>query len=471
MKTDYNYGKYGLGYYLINKLLWNINLTQNQLEAIRDRWFKRAFGSAWHQMKMYYDFMLPENYPSNSPGTWARAIRMIDEVDKKIDRKKEPDVQKRLDDLKQFWYFYYLLDTGKTKPENPEFREFVWKCQMSYITSVDMVIDFFPDANRDPNKAAGEYAKGPAHYTHEETQAWWAKVMEHWPAINLDLFADALLANGTKGKDVDLNDLVAVKEFQTPEPDMPVGVERNVTSFFTVAQKAGDEIGFHLFWPYVPASRTGAERSIGYGLDFWNVRTKKWELIVDRDKTRSLSNLVKRTDGLQFQSVDVQLKAPREGVYRFTIDGGGSDSRLAGLNYDVSTGTYKPFYPAAYSFTKTPCYGIGRGRIYFYIPKGTKNLDLEVSVSDRIEKTLVLYAGLPSTGMKESRRIKISGVGVHRIRLQPGEDGALAHFEPVSGDILYFPYLHSVPGFWARSPGALLVPRMIAKADGLTILP
>ena len=47
------------------------------------------------------------------------------------------------------------------------------KGQMSYITSMEMVIDFFDVPSRNPADAAGDYAKGPAHYTHEQTQRWW----------------------------------------------------------------------------------------------------------------------------------------------------------------------------------------------------------------------------------------------------------------------------------------------------------
>ncbi|MCA9067374.1 MAG: hypothetical protein KDA84_00525, partial [Planctomycetaceae bacterium] len=45
-----------------------------------------------------------------------------------------PDAQQRLDDLKQYWYFYYLIDTGAMEAKSPEMVEFFWKGQMSYMT-------------------------------------------------------------------------------------------------------------------------------------------------------------------------------------------------------------------------------------------------------------------------------------------------------------------------------------------------
>ena len=115
MKTDFNFGKYGLEYYPMSRFLWNADLTPEQLDALRDRWLHRSFGSGWEIMKQYYDFMLIDQFPVNAPAAWAKAIRYIESADKAIDPRKEPDAQRRLDDLKQFWYYYYLVDTGRAK--------------------------------------------------------------------------------------------------------------------------------------------------------------------------------------------------------------------------------------------------------------------------------------------------------------------------------------------------------------------
>jgi hypothetical protein len=114
-EMDFNFGKMGLAYYLYSKMLWDPHLTAAQLGAIRDRWLQRAFGNGWREMKAYYDFMTPEKFTCqpagnwaqcNAPGNWAKAIRFIDAADKRIDGAKEPGAQRRLDDVKQFWYFY-----------------------------------------------------------------------------------------------------------------------------------------------------------------------------------------------------------------------------------------------------------------------------------------------------------------------------------------------------------------------------
>lgn len=468
METDFNYGKYGPGYYLISKLLWNVRLTVAELDAIRDRWLQRAYGSAWLRMKEYYDLLLPENYPSNSPGTWARAINLLDQAANQIDGGREPDVQRRFDELKQFWYFYYLLDSGQAVPTNAAFREFIWKCQTSYITSTDMVIDFFPEAKRDPRKAAGAYAQGPAHYTQAETRAWWTKVLAHWPLTNVDHFAELRLADGTAGRAVDLRDLVAVREFQDGGSDAPVRIERKPVSFLTRATRREEPIGFHLFWPYHAGQRTAEQRVSEVALDRWQPDRRAWEPVGGAFATRVPSRLVTREDGSAWQTVDVSLPAPRPGVYRFQISAGGSDAQVAGVGYDVAGDRYTTTGAVTFTFTTQPWYGPGQA--WFYIPRGTASLDLEVA--GPANQVLVLYTGLPGRGLTESRRVPLPQPGPHRVPLRSGEAGTVAHVERAptasAGAPFFVPYLYSVPMLWARSPGALLVPRAIAQADGLT---
>ncbi len=469
LEMDFNFGKNGLGYYLISKLLWDARLDVSQVDALRDRWLQRAYGGGWARMKAYYDFMLKRNYPSNSPGSWARAIRMIEEADALIDPRREPMAQRRLDDLKQFWYFYYLHDTGQTRQQTAAVREFLWKGQMSYITAMEMVIDFFPEVrSRKPEDAAGEFAQGPAHYTAEETRAWWEKVLAHWPLVDVDDFADASLADGTAGGAVDQHDLVAVREFRRSGDERRpyFKTPREPSSFFTLAPGAGAEIGFTLAWPFDRGDRDTFQRAVTYGVDRWDADAGAWRSIVDQTMTSALSRELAGAPGKAWQVVRVRLNAPAAGVYRFSLGSAGdARARVASLAYDPRSGDRDPGgLPKTYNITKQPIRG--GGSAWFYIPKGTQSLDMELDWPR--EQRLTLHVGRPGPGMRPSRELVLSGDGTHRIPLNPGEDGTLASFEPISGDTFHMPYLYSVPMWWARSPDALLVPRAIAEADQLT---
>jgi hypothetical protein len=180
-ETDFNFGKQGLQYYLISKALWNADLSAQDLDAIRDRWFQRAFGNGWQEMKSYYNFMLKQNYPAcNGPKAWLTAIDLIDSADRKIANAQELDAQKRIDDVKQYWYNLYLLDTGKHNAGSPEFKEFLWRGQMSYMVAMEGLLKKYFNVTNPREAVGSSISNMPAHFTHAETQVWWEAIKQHW---------------------------------------------------------------------------------------------------------------------------------------------------------------------------------------------------------------------------------------------------------------------------------------------------
>lgn len=464
-EIDFNFGKMGLAYYLYSKYLWNPRLTAAQVEALRDQWLMRSFGSGWREARAYYDFIARDNYTLNAPNTWAKAIRLLDAADQKIDPAKEPAQKRRIDDVKQMWYFYYLLESGQGKPDNRNFREFAWKGQMSYTNAMHMVTRVFFKTNS-PKEAAGpEFSNGAAHYTAEETAAWWAKVLDFWKLVPVSTFADAMLANGKPGKSVDVNDLVAVKEFLGgPKLDVPFlwnsGYQKPA-SFLTVASKPGEEIGFKFWWPWNDKDNYYRDKDVFYGIDRWDPMKKTWQPLVDKSMIFKHSATVTLQKDVKYQMAEVRYPVPQAGTYRVEVGYGGNASRLASLSYDPLTEKYEGPRPFTYFLTAE---GWTQEELYIYIPKGTKSLDLEVWDTYGL-KTVQLYNGLPATGMKPTRKVDVSKQGTHTVKLEPGEDGSIA---TIAGNGLAFPHMYSVPSLWSKGPAALLVPRAIATADGLT---
>lgn len=467
-ETDFNFGKYGLAYYLMSKVLWNIDLTVDELDAIRDRWLQRAYGSGWQLMKAYYDFMLIENFPANSPAAWAKAVRMIDAADAKIDPAVEPDAQRRIDDLKQCWYFYYLTDTGAMAAKSPEMIEFLWKGQMSYMTAMHMATRrTFPKGSRRLHELLPEgLRQEPAHYSVEETAAWWSRIHSHWPMIEVSEFADATLADGSPARGIDLNDLVRVAEFQSLTTGRPFrfnSAQADPTEFLTVA-RAGETIGFSFSWPANDKQlRFYGPKDVPYGIDYWNVRNRQWESVVDVTTTTVSSRFVASThDDRPLHIAEVQHKASRTGTYRIEVGRGGFLANLTGPGYDAQHNTFSSRSSHTYS---SRLRGLTQDPVYIYIPKNTKSLDLEVWDTYK-RKELQLYRGINEKGLIASREVDISRRGTHRVPLQPEETGTLAR---ISGNGFAFPLLYSVPGYWAKCPAELVIPRAIAEADALTI--
>lgn len=467
-ETDFNFGKYGLAYYLMSRVLWNADLTSAELDGLRDRWLRRAYGSGWESMKRYYDFMLIDNYPANAPAAWARAVRLITEADAAIDPDTEPDAQRRIDDLKQYWLYYYLLDTGKDKPDSPEMLEFAWKGQMSYANAMHMVVNRVWQSRRVTDVVPESIRQGPAHYTAAETEAFWQKILAHWPVIVVSQFSDATLANGQPAATVDLNDLVRVSDFAAlPAKERPFiynSAQAPPVPFYTVA-KAGDTIGFHFSWPANPEAPPGfyGPKEVPYGIEFWDTKERAWQSIIDVTLTIAASQLIEKTfDSKPRHVVTVRHVASRPGTYRVEAGRGGLACYLGSLGYDLATNQYTQRPPHTY-FSRPR--GHTQEPVHLYIPKGTKTLDLEVW-DPHNKKQLYLYRGIGDKGLIPSREVDISRRGTHRIALQSGEDGQLAR---IGGNGFAVPVLYSVPNLWAKSAPELLIPRAIAEADGLKV--
>ncbi len=469
-ETDFNFGKYGLRYYLLTKMFWNPELTPEALTALRDRWFQRAFGSASEEMRAYYDFMAPKPSLVNSPSTWGRAIRLLDAAGKKAIAAGDRVASQRIDEVKQFWYFYYLVESGQATKTSDALKEFLWKGQTSYMTAMVMVAKrVFDGRYRVPELVGDELATGPAHYTPEETAAWWEKILAYWPQEEVISFADTTLANGRRGSEVDLNDLVAIPQFaQAPEEKNYVAynyqpgplLNRQDARFYTIATREGEEIGFRMVWPEeLPKRKPNSARDVAYGVSRWDAQAKEWRQEVDLTQTEVPATRVEREDGSAWFVAEGRYKAPAAGTYLVEVGPGAVASRLTSLDYDLQRETARGTGGQTYAIplegsTLTP-------RLwYFYLPKGTRHLHLESTSRGTI--TVELRKGLPGGEWSAGRRIQLRDWGVKRIALREGEDGSVAVLESKA-----MPYLYSVPMLSAKTPAALLIPRAVAEADGL----
>jgi len=470
-ETDFNFGKYGLWYYLSAKMLWNPHLTAGELEALRDRWFQRAFGSAWREMKEYYDFMAPESSRPNSPNTWAKAIRYLEAADRRLKTTNEEAARRRLDDLKQYWYFYYLVESGLATRDSEALRTFVWKGQMAYTIPMVMVTKRFFQRAKAEAVAGPELAAGPAHYRSEEVAEWWQKVLDFWPVTPLEEFADAALADGTRGSEVDLNDLVPVQEFQAKEEaannliiynrDPGRLLRKEHARFLTVALKPDQVIGFKLFWPAVSkGGRRNSAIQVPYGIKHWNARERTWEELVDITTTMEQAVPFTMPDGEPGYVLEVRYVASQPGTYSIEVGSAVFETHLTSLDYDPANGKAQGSAGHVY-MAPTEVSKLTDRQWFIYIPKGTRQLDFETTSDARI--ALVLYRGVPGKEWRRSRKVNLAAWGPQSVELQPGEDGSVAVVECWA-----LPSFTSIPRIYAKTPSALLVPRKIAIADGLT---
>jgi hypothetical protein len=494
IEMDYDFGNNGLTYYMYAKMFWAPTMSLSQLKALRDRWLLRSYGApAAGIMSQYYDLMSPKNFVS-SPNMWAMGIRYIQQADAVI--KDGTDEKQRLNELKQFWYYYYLQDHVMSRsgswPGNmktsiepaivDKVKEFLWKGQTSYIVplycftwgmfrsmgnkvDIPSIYDVCSPTYFDKSR---QYA-APAHYTAAETAGWWADVVKYFPYTPVSQFKDGRLSNGKPAADVDLNNLTTVNEFAGKAPGngtftyMPHHAAQPAP--LVTAQKAGDVIGLKVFSPM--PENPPAPFTISYTVDRWDPAARAWQ------KSTCSSTVASANDGMSPKSREVASltfnKTVAGGIYRFNLGpvAGESAKTLSSLDYDTRSST---FSGASIAQGLTLNQRVGYVYVvptgYVYIPKGTTTLDLE-TWDDSPRKTIDLYTGLPSgaNAWKLSRTVDIHGRGPHRIPLNAGEDGSIAcmnHGGPL------VPYFYSIPNIWAKQPWMLMVPKDIAQADGLT---
>lgn len=96
--------------------------------------------------------------------------------------------------------------------------------------------------------------------------------------------------------------------------------------------------------------------------------------------------------------------------------------------------------------------------MYFYVPRGTRRIDY-------------YWLGEPHTVYdakgKLFKQVTTTGKFIF-LRVPPGMDGATWHFRRLTPGHLWF---FNIPNYLAASPNTLLVPREVAQADRLKILP
>jgi hypothetical protein len=523
-ESDFNFGKRGLNYYLYSKMLWDPTQTPQDLDAIENRWLTRAFGAeAAPVMRQYYDFVSPEAKQLHLSHVYNDAVHLIAQADALIPSGNVAAKQ-RLDDLKQYWYYYYLADTNAKTSSGPPslLQEFVWRGQMSYMTSEFMVesvwfgnLDAFVDGT--PTYAGSSRTSPlPARYSPQRTAEWWPLVLEHWNRPDIQSFGDVVLSDGhTTGAQVDVNDLVQVQEFKASNIiGLTFGVNaRNfgTVSALTVARPTDTNTGWDFYWGAKPPY----PYDVPYSVSKWNAdpdpAKRDWISLVDFPTTETAvsgcSNGDQRYDVVPFRQ-NIDDTGP--GTYRITLlssviadlsrNGGGSgdvnvilESPDAEIAPTANCRTnFTTNVPAVHALTFTdPLIGIGGSNGWVYIPQpgppdagpAVRHLDFEnLAESSGYNITATLYTGLPSPQAGGAHlqvaqlngsawSVVVSGPGYHSIDLTGHPEVTFARLScsvTNGGACIAMPFFDSVPNLWAQSTERLLVPRQIACADHLT---
>ncbi|MDQ3621698.1 MAG: DUF4838 domain-containing protein [Verrucomicrobiota bacterium] len=417
-----NWGVHGRGYYIANQLLWNPGADMNALLA---DFYEKAFGPGAAAMKRYYERVAPDGGPLLSRGLVGEAFRDVEEAARLA--QDRPDVQARLDQLKHYLRYVHLrwqLDHDKDKARQKELSvaalTLVYRTRYEYMNHwAAMRSTWASQLAKEFNEPAWLLTdKSPkpwlveAPVTKEETEQWFREGLEYFqptPVTELKFSNELAPVAFTGNKPV-----TSLQSYQRP-----------VT--YALHSRAGESLEAEF-----------TTRVIAHYHDRADAR---WWLRDDAGNVIGEGALPQ--DG---QPHKLTMKVPRAGTYFFEGDDSG-----AGWKLKVEPGR------AATLLNQRGRRFIHLGQMqemFFYIPKGTRALQY-------------FWDGGPhkllGPDKKPIAEVKVDDEVV-TVPVPEGKDGHVWSLSPRAHAQLWF---FNAPNVIAASPEALMLPRELAKRDGV----
>jgi len=368
--------------------------------------YTKAFGPGAAGMKKYYDRIDPGNNPLMSSSLIGQLFRDIDEATKAAEDR--PDVMARIDQLKVYLRFVdmrWRRDGEGLAVDNELIMSPLYRGREYAMTSWAMISQSW---------SGGRNSDAP--YTHEEVEKDFQEGLEHYrPKIRDDLLPRQKFST----------DLVAVKwPDLKPEENNIAGKQTYQGSMtYALLSAKGEPLEF----------TTEAGDAWGYKTGFQVTDAKGKVLESGKPDAKVL--------------VTHKVKVPGAGIYY--------------LNY-YDPGAYWTFTAKAglpYSIVVLPEVATARSPsglqpMYFYVPKGVKELQYFTTGNHTV---------FAPDGSKQ-KYIAANDWAI--IPIPPGMDGKLWHLEGAWFGKFYF---SNAPSYFSPTPEGVLVPRELAKKDGLTV--
>jgi hypothetical protein len=396
-------------------------------DAVLADFYDKAFGPAAAPMKRYYDRFDPGNKPLMSAHLLALGFRDVEEAARLA--KDRPDVEARLDHIKQYLRYVHLRWLIDRSPDKAKRKELTlaalthcYRTRYSYMNHWEAVRQNWTAG------AAKEFGE-PAWAFNDPTpkKAW---------AVDRPYGREETEAAFREGLAYFKPDPVDEKEFSADL--VPVAFAGMGAPAETVHQ-------YQHGVPYALYSFKGEplEMTLVTGTIAWyrDRAPARWS-VTDATGKRVAGGSMP----LDGKPHALEVKVPEAGQYRLELDDSG-----AGWQIKVPAGR-----PAAAILDRARAYHHAGWMppVYFYVPKGTKELQY-------------YWAGGPhrvhGPDGKLLHEVKASGAFV-RISVPQAADGKPWHLTQIAPGHLWF---FNAPNYLSASPAALLVLKDLAGRDGL----
>lgn len=416
-----NWGPYGRGYYIANRLMWNPRVD---VQAVLEDFYAKAFGPAAAPMKRWYERFDPGNSEFIDENCFALAFRDLQAASNLA--KNRPDVMARLGQLKQYmqyvrlrWKYDQETDKAKRKQLVFEILRHLYRIQGTHMVHTWAYLNGWTTG------VAQEYGE-PTWSFQEPTQPKpYALDKPYTPGEVDQLFQEGL-------HDFKAVELLPQKTYSTDL--VPVQFKNSAPAAWSQMSQFGFRHAFYI------VKDEPFEFDIIPGLTYPGKPPANLSA-VDAKNGKTVFEMKLPPDQKERH---VTITVPHPGLYYLDND--------AASCFRV---TFPPEARVEMVLARKQFYLCGTQQpIYFYVPKGTK--EFQYYITSACEYDLVRPDG-------RTRHMSTLN-GYVTVPVAPGMDGQVWCMRNTCIGYLWF---RNLPNYYAPSPNALLLPGEVLKTDGL----
>lgn len=436
-----NWGPNGLGYYFAARMLWDVREAKNR-DAIERDFLTRAFGPASPAMKDFYDQINGSKPHLVVDDQLGRMYRSLQKARVMADA---TEIKNRLDDLALYTRYctlYHRYATADGKARQLAFENLIKHAYRMRTTMMIHAYALYRDlAGRDKTVSIPTDAKWQVP---EGKNPWKSSVpftpQEIETFITEGITAHKLVELNFKPVNFGANLLPAMTRLAIPG-DLPAGEftpGRGTQSFLTYASQPSN----------IELNITGG--MIAHYRDRGNVKVELYK-IGGESQTGEKETLVETNasippDGVE-RTIKLSLKQP--GLYKIIVKDGNDRTQVNWPKGQLMTIASTQENPM------NRFYGLWMG--YFYVPKGTKMIGLFGGEHGEVRDS------------QDRPHFWLNGrePNFYSVPVPPGEDGKFWRVRYCRGAVR----LLTVPPFFAKTPGELLLPEEVLAKDGIKQTP
>lgn len=436
-----NWGPNGLGYYFAARMLWDVSEAKNR-DAIERDFLTRAFGPASPAMKDFYDQINGSKPHLVVDDQLGRMYRSLQKARVMADA---TEIKNRLDDLALYTRYctlYHRYATADGKARQLAFENLIKHAYRMRTTMMIHAYALYRDlAGRDKTVSIPTDAKWQVP---EGKNPWKSSVpftpQEIETFITEGITAHKLVELNFKPVNFGANLLPAMSRLAIPG-DLPTGEftpGRGTQSFLTYASQPSN----------IELNITGG--MIAHYRDRGNVKVELYK-IGGESQTGEKETLVETNasippDGVE-RTLKLSLKQP--GLYKIIVKDGNDRTQVNWPKGQLMTIASTQENPM------NRFYGLWMG--YFYVPKGTKMIGLFGGEHGEVRDS------------QDRPHFWLNGrePNFYSVPVPPGEDGKFWRVRYCRGAVR----LLTVPPFFAKTPGELLLPDEVLAKDGIKQTP